>query len=150
MLSRIGALTLVGVSLGAPCSLMAQTSTIATTITFIVPVNLTQLSPEITKVRVGCAIAPSSALVYPTNNTGPSPNVEEEMDVTSGQMVTAFRVIMPIYSSWLQDPVGKQASYGCALEGYAKGRWDRFKDTHADPAWRLTPTPETIWGTFTW
>jgi len=145
---RIVASTLAGLALWAPGALRAQTPTVATTITFVVPVNLTQLSPDIAKVRVACMIQSSNALVWPTS--GPAPTLEEEMDVQNGQVITAFRIIMPIYSSWLVDPVGKQATYICAVEGYNKGRWDRFSETASDPALRVKPTPADIVGSFIW
>lgn len=150
MVRRLGLSILLSAMPWVTHTLVAQTATVATTITFVVPVNLTQLSPDLEKVRVACVIQPSSALVWPTSQTGPAPTLEEAMDVKSGQVVTAFRIIMPILSSWLQDPIGKRADYSCALEGYSKGRWDRFSETASDSAWRLTPTPQSIYGSFTW
>ena len=152
MFPRIAASALAGLALCAPAILGAQTPTVATTITFVVPVNLTQLSPEILKVRAFCSVLPSAVLVWP--QSGPSPAVTDEMDVHSGQLITVFRVAIPILSTSLQDPLGKRADYACQLEGFAKGRWAIFSETASDPTWRLKlqqpSSPFLIQASFIW
>ena len=151
MLFRIILATVLSLALFAPGTLAAQTPAVATTVTFVVPVNLTQLSPDLEKVRLACVVYSNATLVVPPGSVL-RPGSEEEMVVTSGQVVTALRVIIPILSSWLQDPVGKRADYGCHLEGYSKslGRWDLFSDTATNPAFRLTPKPAELFGSFVW
>lgn len=151
MRCRIIPAALTGLSLCAPGALAAQTSSVVASITFVVPVNLTQLSPDLEKVRLACVIASSPVFVIPTGY-GPSPNAEDEMPVMNGQVVTTLRAVIFIQSSWLQDPIGKDADYGCALEGFSKSlaRWDRFADNAPDPVFRLKPTPQSIWGKFVW
>ena len=147
---RIVPAVLAGLALFTPGALAAQTPTVATTVTFVVPVDLTQLSPGLEKVRLACGVS-SAALVVPSGSVR-GPAAEDEMVVTSGQLVTTLRVVIPILSSWLQDPIGKRADYGCHLEGYSNslGRWDTFSDTATDPAFRLRPTPPNVSGSFVW
>jgi hypothetical protein len=147
---RIVPAALAGLALCTPGALAAQTPTVATTVTFVVPVDLTQLSPDLQKVRLACAVS-SPALVVPSG-FGPAPTAEDEIAVQSGQVVTTLRVVIPILSSWLQDPVGKRADYGCHLEGLSKSnpQWNVFADNAADPAFRLKPTPANLFGSFVW
>ena len=151
MLFRIIPAALAGLALVTPGALAAQTLTVATTVTLVMPVDLTHLSPDLLKVRLACSISTSPYLVVPSGSVR-GPNATDEIFVESGQVVTTLRVVIPILSSWLQNPIGNQADYGCHLEGFSisKQIWDTFAANAADPAFRLTPTPVDAFGSFIW
>jgi hypothetical protein len=144
--------TAMALALCAPGSLAAQTFTIETSVTFLLPVNLTQLSPDIERVKVICMI--SSPALTPTGLPpgAPFPIIASEALVSSGQVNTTLRTEFPIYSGWLVDAIGKQAVYQCGLQGYKKStqHWDFFDEASADPVFRLKPTPPGLQGSFVW
>ena len=143
--------TAMALALCAPGSLAAQTMTLETSVTFLVPVNLTQLSPDIERVRALCVItSPVMTPTLPFN--APPPIIASEALVSSGQVNTTLRTEFPIYSGWLQDPIGKQAVYQCGLQGYKKSaqQWGSFDDASPDPVFRLKPTPANLQGSFVW
>jgi len=119
-------------------------------VTFEMPVNLTQLSPDIERVRVSCWIA-SSALPFAAP-TSPDVFPKDESPVVLGQVVKTMTVLFPIPTGALQDPIGKTAEYMCLLMGFSKSlqRWDGFSETSTVPAFRIKPTPAPIQGTFVW
>jgi hypothetical protein len=116
-------------------------------VTFTVPLNLTQMSPDITKVAVWCRI------------TGPaihtrSGNIQAQVELVpqAGQVVTTPTVVVAWVNTDMTDPTGTQASYTCSLSGFSNSlqRWDVFREDHPTPAFRLKPTPTELTGTFVW
>lgn len=116
-------------------------------VTFTVPLNLTQMSPDITKVAVWCRI------------TGPaihtrSGNIQAQVELVpqAGQVVTTATVVVAWVNTDMTDPTGTQATYTCSLSGFSNSlqRWDVFREDHLTPAFRLKPTPTDLTGTFTW
>ena len=159
MSSRIIPATLTALALCPAGSLAAQTGSgtcapncyVETSITFVVPVNLTQLSPDLEWVKFICLL--TSAVLNPVGFFGGTvPIPQDSVPVASGQVVTTMRIVFPILNYWLQDPVGKQADYQCGLQGYSKllKRWDFFSDTAPDPVFRLNPVPPVMQGSFVW
>lgn len=137
------------------CVLAMATTGIAQTydVTFKVPLNVTRISPEITKVEVFCDIL-SEAL--PTvGRTGSVGHARAFVDLspTGGQVVTTATVVVPVSSlNTSATPTAGTASYTCTFTGFSQPlqRWDRFSATQAVAAFRLSPTPADISGTFTW
>ena len=149
---RIVPATILACGLGAPGALAAQTMTIETSVTFLVPVNLTQLSPDLEKVRAVCGVLPSAVMTPTLPANAPLPVLMTEAPVVSGQVITTLRSEFLVYSGWLQNAVGQGATYVCDLQGFSKSlqRWDNFSDTAQDAVFRLTPTPPTLQGSFVW
>jgi hypothetical protein len=141
VLSKILRTTLVLAALSAPRSLAAQTM-----VTFEVPVNLTQLAPEITKIRVYCVIK-STAIVAPNagNQSG-----TDELPVLGGQLVTTMRVVISFPAGTLQAPTGKTAQYQCDLQGVTASGAGGFSETTSVTAFQLKPTPPSLTGNFVW
>jgi hypothetical protein len=141
---RIEALVVAGllaVAVAGPRSAAAQTEGV----TFKLPLNLTQLPPDIVKIAVWCKI--TSAAV---NNRSGYIQKQEEFVPQAGQVVTTATVVVP--TTELLDPVGKPATYECTLSGFSNSlqRWDLFREDHPTPVFRLKPTPPAMSGTFTW
>jgi hypothetical protein len=155
MVARILRAAMTASVLGVPCSAAAQT-----TVTLDVPLNLTQVSPDIEKVRIFCGFSPSGdGLVFPTNLTNEASVIaagfaqQLEMPVMAGQVVVTMRLMFPISADMLPAaPVGKKVDYGCGLIGFSKSlqKWDQFSETQTVAAFRLKPTPQTIMGSFVW
>ena len=138
----------------------AQAQTVPGDVTFEVPLNLTRLWGEITKVAVWCKIS-SDALVGTRNK---QLQAQLELPVSAGQLTTTARVVVPVPSTAFTDPTmamtgsptGKPASYVCKLSGFSAlpatngGGWNVFTAESTNPAFRLTPTPSAISGSFVW
>jgi len=116
-------------------------------VTFTVPLNITQMSPDITKVAVWCKIT-GPAITSRSGNIG----AQVEIVPQAGQVVTTATVVVPWPPTDLTNPAGTQASYSCSLSGYSNSlqRWDIFREDHPTPAFRLKPTPTELTGTFVW
>lgn len=114
-------------------------------VTFSLPLNLTQLPPDIGKIVVWCQIN-SSAI----NNRNGYISKQEEYVPSGGQVVTTATIVVP--TTDLLDPIGKQAAYTCVLSGFSNSlqKWDTFREDHPTPVFRLKPTPADMKGTFTW
>lgn len=148
------------------------TATAQTVITFDVPLNLTQVPPEIEKVGVACLVMgdglTNSAMTSLGGGLGgplgplaifapqiPSSGpvwVKVEWPVMAGQAVAPLKLSLAIIAEYLDNPLGKTAQYGCILGGYSKSlqKWDMFDANHTIPAFRLAPTPQMVQGTFVW
>jgi hypothetical protein len=148
MKSRMQSAVLAACVLALPVASGAQSSDV----TFRVPLNLRQLSSDISRVSVYCTIesAALTAGVVIKGATGGRVRKQEEFPVTGGQLVTTAVVVLPIGS--LDNPVGKTAFYTCQLGGFSASEksWGSFSETSAKPAFRLSPTPADISGSFTW
>lgn len=143
MMLRISASIVAACLLLAPVPCAGQTT--GSEITFKVPVNLTQLTTDISKVAVFCYIQ-SAAIQNSSNKLGK----QEELPVVGGKVVTTASVV--IVASPLDNPLGKPATYGCLLSGFslAGQRWDAFSETQPTVAFRLSPTPPELTGSFIW
>ena len=143
----------------------AQDTPVPGDVTFEVPLNLTRLAPDITRVAVWCSIS-TSALANPRIIRGQvaanqlSAQVEEP--VANGRVVKTVRVTVAVPRGTLRaDATGQSADYKCTLSGYSVGipgrtsqgwaaGWDRFDEKQDKASFRLTPTPADITGNFTW
>jgi len=152
------------------CLLIAgQASAASSDVTFQVPLNLTKLAADITKVAVTCAVFATAgrqqdgpivsnlpAVLANANFPGTPWGVKkEEIPVTGGQVVTTKAVLVAINDTqtWHQaDHYGETLAYVCYLEGFSARlqHWDSFSETQATDVFRLSPTPAEITGTFTW
>ena len=131
-------------------------------VTFEVPLNLTRLAPDITKVLVTCSLASDAfpirkirgvAVQWPYGAT-------VELPVSAGHLVTTARVVVSITVDKFmdpatgvgQEPTGKSANYQCDIMGFSSrgGGWQQFTDTSPNTSLRLSPTPAPITGTFVW
>lgn len=129
-------------------------------VTFDLPLNLTKLWGEITKVAVWCKIS-SEALVGTRDK---QLNTQLELPVAAGQLVTTAHVVVSVPTTAFTDPTGaitgsptgKPATYQCSLSGFSMlpttkgGGWNPFSADSTNPAFRLTPTPSPITGSFVW
>jgi hypothetical protein len=152
----------------AACLLVSSLPSAAQTnqgdITFTVPINVTQLLADITKVRVTCAVT-SQAI---TDNRRVEKGVTqpgqvgkaEEYPVSNGQVVRTVTIVLSV-AGVLENPTGKVASYGCNLQGYSNSlqRWAPFNHCQSsatgnectEVAFRLSPLQQPgNTGTFTW
>lgn len=140
----------------------AQTSgsTIPGDVTFEVPLKLTQMRGEISKVAVWCKIS-SEVLVGARNK---QLQAQLELPVAAGQLVTTARVVVAVPATAFTDPtmaitsspIGQPATYQCKLSGFSMlpasngGGWNTFSAESTNMAFRLTPTPSPIQGSFVW
>jgi hypothetical protein len=153
------------VALIAACALSGRPAGSQTMVSFDVPMKLTQVSADIERVAVLCALVPSEALVIPSTSTTMNLNnylsstttggagwSRQEFLILAGQLIVTARLVIQIPAEWLQNPIGKTAQYGCLFGGYNKStqRWDQFAADASVVAFRLTPTPQPITGTFVW
>jgi hypothetical protein len=149
---RFGAMTAVAFGLCAPGSATAQTPTLETSVTFLVPVKLTQLSPDLEKVRLHCLILADTVLnTYYTPTPAGLPILSPEAWVTSGQVVTTMSLTVYVVSV-PPTAIGKESYYQCNIDGYSKSlqKWGFLTETATDAAFRLTPTPMPINGKIVW
>jgi hypothetical protein len=128
---------------GIPRSAHAQTDG---AVTFKLPLNLTQLPSDITKVAVWCKITTSATV----SARGATLQKQEEFVPVGGQVVTTATVVVP--TTELVDAMGKTATYVCTLTGFSQSlqKWDLFREDHATPVFRLKPTPAEMTDTFIW
>jgi hypothetical protein len=130
--------------------------TLATTVTFTIPIKLTQLSPDLQKVRAVCVVMgggfSSAATPLFSNSNLLNWLANAEMMVLAGQVVATLSVTVPIWAELLEDPIGKTAEYRCGLQGFSKSllRWDSFSETSTVQGLLLKPTPPPIQGPFKW
>jgi hypothetical protein len=134
--------------LASPSARTVQSSDV----TFTIPLNLTQLSPQIDKVFISCEVMSSAILVNRSKGTGRVTPPWLEFPNTSGQVVTTATFVVPLPFGTVDTTQGASANYVCYLGGHSKmtGQSSGFSDTNADPAFRLSPTPTAIYGNFTW
>lgn len=123
------------------------------TITFTMPLNLTKISSDIEKIAVYCRIQ-SAAILTSDNRVW----AQVEFPVRSGQVID--NTFQQVTSATVQvkatnldvNALGKPASYECILSGFSTSlqRWDTFQESHTVAAFRLTPTPQSLTGSFVW
>ena len=130
-------------------------------VTFSVPVNLTQLQPDVEKVQVECFVFSDAITVNrQLQKTGSGMTYgpgqvsgDQEIPVSAGRVVATATVVVVVAAN-LQDPVGKQAQYTCLLRGFSRSQqtWKPFQTNIFEPntAFHLTPPTDALRGTFTW
>ena len=148
MVSRLSIAILAGCLVAAQGLVVAQVP--GGDVTFKVPLNITKLSADITKVRVSCKL--QSTVLTTVNAEGQQTNSmsgNTEIPVSNGQVVTTATVVLSNYT--LTNPAGATATYQCSLMGFDRtGNGANFIESHPDPKYRLTPTPAPFNGTFAW
>jgi hypothetical protein len=128
-------------------------------VTFEVPLNVTNLSSEITKVRLKCELPMSDVLSAARSG-------EVELPVSGGQVVTTAQVLVTVPASALYSPASiRTQRYTCMLAGYSPALgWGSFEiqsvvrsSTGLSPFNVTAPTTNQqgstsnpISGTFTW
>lgn len=134
-----------------PGQARAQTQSSSADVTFVVPLNLTNLASDVTRVRVRCEIS-SGSLYSP--RTG-----EAEVAVAAGQVVTTLQVVVLIPVSAIDFGKLASARYDCSLSGFTPSfGWQDFLTNSTNPSYRL-PSPSTgtatstryvLTGSFNW
>lgn len=133
-----------------PGSGVAQSTQSA--ITFLVPVHLTKLSPDIEKISVTCGIG-SAAI--PKDLQGHDVILRKTMEfpVSGGQLDTNATVVVAVPP--LDNPVGKSATWYCDINGFSTLRqwWHEF-DTGSNipglPMFVVSPKPIRLTSSFIW
>ena len=139
-------------ALAALCLLIPAAATAQTKaeVTLRVPLNLTKLSTDIERVYVVCTL--TSNAFSAAGPGGGSVNKQLSIPASNGQVVDTASVV---FSASL-DPAKLRsyptASYQCRLSGFSASlqRADAFSDSHATAAFRLSPTPAVLSGSFNW
>lgn len=146
-----------------PGSAFAQT--IPGDVTFEVPLNLTRLPGDITKVAVGCSIESEAVQGGRMIRGKFIPQIlatQVEFPVTAGRVVTTASIVVSIPPGTLVDPIGKSATYRCTIMAYSIGSgasrtsaglpaaWGLFDEKDPNPSFHLSPTPQPITGKFAW
>ncbi|HET8692036.1 MAG TPA: hypothetical protein VFM30_07895 [Steroidobacteraceae bacterium] len=120
-------------------------------VTFTVPLDLTRLHADVTRVRVTCTI--TSAVFGPRTGTA-GPRGSAEAAVVQNAVVQTLQVTVPLaQSDFSANASGKTANYSCVLEGNRANQsaWLPFgARTAYDDAAVLTPPPSPLTGTFVW
>jgi hypothetical protein len=115
-------------------------------VTFRVPLNLTQLSPDITHVEVRCSITSPAIPGQGGHASGSS-----QLPVVAGQVSATATIVVRI--PLLNNPAGQTATYRCSLHGRINENgfvWMEFSNSNPRPAFRLSPVPSPIVGSFPW
>jgi hypothetical protein len=165
MLPRIAGAATAALLLSISSPLAAQfgplpPGILVTAVTFTVPLNLTQLPPDLERVKVACAIfGEGIATGTSLNPLSPSPQdpssesypFKQELFVTAGQVVATASIQVVVFLDG-QKAIGKTAQYGCGVMGYSKSlnRWELLSETPSSPVFMLKPAPPAIQGTFLW
>lgn len=160
MTCRIANATMAAFLLLTPAPCVAQTAvpTTSTEVTFKVPLNLTQMPSDISRVAVMCAVMSpviTTSAVVPavggSNQTQSGTSVSEtSWPVQGGQVVLTMVVVVPV--TLAEPAVGKAATYGCGLRGFSNSlqRWDYFDAASTIPAFRLPSAPFVFSGSLVW
>lgn len=126
-------------------AMSGHATTPAGDITFTVPLNLTGLSPDISKVKVNCRIQEFDSRVIADANS--------ETAVSGGAVVSTLSVTFQASNSGFSYTNRTRANqYSCWLVGFFEPQqiWDEFEPNHPIPAFRLEPRPIPINGNFIW
>ena len=130
---RLVVLVLTIALLTDPESIAAQT--ISTEVTVKVPVNLTQLGPDVAKVQVGCSLSGPAVV------TASDKSVRlQEVPATGGQVVTTVSLVFSL--TGLDNPVGTSATLSCGIDGFStlQQSWYYFADNALNLSFRTTPS----------
>jgi hypothetical protein len=149
MTSRLSLVILVACLVAAPDVAVAQVP--GGDVTLNVPLNLTKLSADLTKLRVSCQLY-STALKSDelTRTTTVIFADSGYVPVSNGQLVTTLSIVFSKFTL-TTNPAGVTADYTCDLAGADKTGFEApFSASSPYPAFKLTPTPARLRGTFTW
>ena len=114
-----------------------------TEVTVKVPVNVTQLAPEVSKVKVGCVMT-SEAIQTPNHDKV----MIEEIPVMQGKVVTTVSLIFALL---LENPTGKSATLKCLFTGWSdKDGWSPMAENSSNPTFRVKPTLGQMEHSFVW
>ena len=146
--------SVIAISAMSLLTLPARAWAQAADVTFVVPVNLTQLSPDLTEVYVRCEVESGAIAGYTVNGTtyvGGRTNQLVKLPPPVGGRVSATATVrVPIVR--LDVSAGNTATYRCALEGRKTGD-PTLRGLHGQPTdstFRLSPTPPSLRGSFSW
>ena len=157
MLRRMVVATAMSWMMSTPSAVAAQT--VVTTVTFSIPLNLTNLSPDLARVRLVCAILPGGSLVYSKSENDAASTFDvnalpkADLPVVGGQVQATLSLDYPIWDGWLKAGInGSTNQYECRLQGFSmtSQTWDYFSATPKDPAFLLTPAPVPIKNSIVW
>ena len=134
-------------SLAAPASSTAQS--VSAEVTLQLPINLTQLGPDVEKVRVGCTIN-SVAITNGTSTGNHSISRLQDVPVSGGKVVTT--VSLAFAFTELDNPVGKGATISCSASGWSTSQqtWVQFQPTATNVSFRTSPKVDFIDSSFVW
>ena len=128
--------------------------TIPGDVTFEVPLNLTRLSPYLSKVAVTCMFGPKidPNMGMTSQGTDVLSN-RVELPVSAGQVVTTARVVIGVPSTPLYKP-GQVLNYQCTLTALSTdpkaSGWKPLDQKAAVPSLQVSPSPLPITDTFIW
>jgi hypothetical protein len=153
MNSRFTIGLVAAVSLATPALLSAQG--VSTEVTFKIPVNLTQLGPDVQKVKVSCSLL-SDAIVATTSGAtalyggGFEVAKAAELPATGGQVVTTALLVYTL--TGLDNPVGKNANLSCILVGWSptEKTWIVFDPNATNASFRTTTEVPVLKSSFVW
>jgi hypothetical protein len=120
-------------------------------VTFAVPLNLTNLATDITKVRVTCSF-------LGVGSSSPTPGLDRagavEIPVTGRQVITTAQVVVMVPPTAIGAGIsaGTGQRYTCALDAYSAALgWGHFLDRDTTGSFKTTqPVTTTVGGTFQW
>jgi hypothetical protein len=120
-------------------------------VTFAVPLNLTNLAADITKVRVKCSF-------LHVGSSAPAPGLdrmgEVEIPVTGRQVVATAQVVVMVPPTAIGSEIsaGTAQRYVCALDAYSAALgWGVFSDRGSNGSFKTTQAVTTsIGGMFQW
>jgi hypothetical protein len=124
-------------------------------VTFEVPVNLTRLSPDLSKVAVTCMFGTTIDQNIGTTSFGKDVlSNRMEFPVSAGQVVTTARVVIAVPTTPLYKP-GQVLNYQCALSALsadpkAGSGWQPLDQKAPVASLQVSPSPLPVTGTFTW
>lgn len=133
-------------------------------VTFEVPINLTQLAPDITKVDVTCSITSEAIIAAARQGANKQLAGHTVFDVSNGQVVKpAATVVVAVPAERLAKPENVTFNWECRLTAYSVGArppppasryaagWDTFADRHPKASFVLSPAPPAVLsGSFVW
>jgi len=129
--------------------------TIPGDVTFEVPINLTRLSPYLSKVAVTCMFGTTIDPNIGTTSSGKDTlSNRVELPVSAGQVVTTARVVIAVPATPPYKP-GQVLTYQCALsalssEPMAGSGWQPLDQKAPVASLQVSPTPLPITNTFIW
>jgi len=147
----------VGVLVSCVSMLFGEVSaqTVPGDVTFEVPINLTRLSPYLSKVAVTCMFGPriDPNMGMTSQGTDVLSN-RVELPVSAGQVVTTARVVIAVPTTPPYKP-GQVLTYQCALsalssEPMAGSGWQPLDQKAPVASLQVSPMPLPITNTFIW
>jgi hypothetical protein len=124
-------------------------------VTFEVPINLTRLSPYLSKVAVTCQFGTMIDPYIGTTSSGKDVLFNRvELPVSAGQVVTTARVVIAVPATPPYKP-GQVLNYECALSALSSdpmggNGWQPLSQKVPVASLQVSPVPVPITGTFTW